>query len=114
MSPAAELLVDITFEAELVQWRGPAPFFFLVVPDEHVGELKYAARLASYGWGAVPVTASIGGTEFKTSLFPRDGGYLLPIKAAVRRENGIVPGAVVRTRLLVFARGGGSGDPADR
>src|SRR3546814_13769212 len=44
---------------------------------------------ASYGWGVVPVVATIGGTEFATSLFPRDGSYLLPVKLAVQKAEGI-------------------------
>ena len=43
----------------------------------------------SCGWGAVPVEARIGGTAFRTSLFPKDGRYLLPLRDTVRRAEGI-------------------------
>lgn len=76
----------IHFEAITIEWRGPAPFLFAPVPDEHVGAIRYAAMTESYGWGVVPVVASIGDSEFATSLFPRDGGYLLPIKVAVQES----------------------------
>ncbi|HKX90140.1 MAG TPA: DUF1905 domain-containing protein, partial [Sphingopyxis sp.] len=80
---------EIVFESRIIEWRGPAPFLFAPVPDEHVGAIRYAAMTASYGWGVVPVVAIVGGTEFATSLFPRDGGYLLPVKVAVQKSEGI-------------------------
>ena len=78
-----------TFEADIIEWRGPPPYLFAPVPDHLVGEVHYAAREASYGWGMVPVTAQIGGTEFTTSLFRRDDTYVLPIKVAVQRAEGL-------------------------
>lgn len=100
----AEPLASITFEAEIIEWRGPAPFLFAPFPDEHLGEIRYAARTASYGWGVVPVTAMIGATRFTTSLFPRDGGYLLPIKVAVQRAERVGLGDRVSARIEVFGR----------
>ena len=43
----------------------------------------------SYGGGAVPVEARIGDASFTTSLFPKDGRYLLPLRAALRARQGI-------------------------
>ena len=74
---------EIIFETIIIEWRGPAPFLFAPVPDEHVGAIRHAAMTESYGWGVVPVVATIGSSEFATSLYPRDGGYLLPVKVAV-------------------------------
>jgi len=68
----------------MIEWRGPAPFFYVVIPDRICEEIKAAATKLSYGWGVIPVTATIGNTSFTTSLFPKDGGYLLPLKNAVR------------------------------
>jgi len=100
--PDRTLLTDIAFAAAIVEWRGPAPFHFVAVPDALVGEVHYAARLASYGWGCVPVEVTARGVDFRTSLFPRDGGYLVPLKAAVRREAGIALGDMVEMRVRVF------------
>lgn len=85
----------------MIQWRGPAPYFFVAVPAEHVGELRYAAQLASYGWGVVPVEATANGVSFRTSLFPKEGGYLLPLKASVRKAGGIGPNDVVHVHVRV-------------
>lgn len=94
-------MADIVFDTAIVEWRGPAPFLFAPVPDEHVGEIRYAALSESYGWGVVPVIATIGSTEFATSLFPRTGSYLLPVKVAVQKAEGIGLGDPVRVAMRV-------------
>ncbi|QCB56304.1 DUF1905 domain-containing protein [Sphingopyxis sp. PAMC25046] len=90
-----------TFEADIIEWRGPAPFLFATVPDDHIGAIRYAAMTASYGWGVVPVVAIIGGTEFATSLFPRGGGYLLPVKRAVQKAESVGIGDRIAVALRV-------------
>ena len=90
------LVLRIAFTAEVIEWRGPSPFFFAAIPPRHVAEIREAARSVSYGWGMVPVRVAIDGFAFTTALFPRDDGYLLPLKDAVRRQAGIVPGEGVR------------------
>ncbi len=96
-----EIFATIEFDGEIVEWRGPAPFLFVPVPQEHVGEVRYAARQASYGWGVIPVTATLGPAKFTTSLFPRDGTYLLPLKLAVRRRVAVTVGDVIALRLRI-------------
>ncbi|MGR4889575.1 DUF1905 domain-containing protein [Sphingopyxis sp. LARHCG72] len=91
----------IAFEAAIIEWRGPAPFLFARVPDEHVGAIRYAAMTESYGWGVVPVVARVGNSEFATSLFPRDGSYLLPIKVAVQKAERVGLGDKVMVRMRV-------------
>ena len=95
---------EVVFEAAIIEWRGPAPFLFARVPDEHVGAIRYAAMTESYGWGVVPVAATVGKTVFATSLFPRDGTYLLPIKVAVQRSEAVGLGDRVRVMMRVGRR----------
>lgn len=96
-----EELARIAFAGAIVEWRGPAPFLFLPVPDEHVAELRYAAREASYGWGCIPVTARLGATGFTTSLFPRGDTYFLPVKVAVQRAEGVTLGDHVAVTIAI-------------
>lgn len=98
-----EPLASIAFDAEIIHWRGPAPYLFVLVPEALVGEVRYAARLASYGWGVVPVSARIGETDFTTSLFPRAGTYLLPVKVAVQKAEGVGLGDRVQVRMEIVA-----------
>lgn len=93
----------LTFPARLIAWRGPAPFVFAPVADDLVDTVRAEARIASYGWGCVPVEARIGDTAFTTSLIPREGGYLLPVKVAVQRAEDISVGddALVQMRVVL-------------
>jgi len=97
-------LAELEFEGRIIEWRGPAPFLFVAIPERQVGEVSYAARQASYGWGCVPVEARIGGTEFTTSLFPRGETYLLPVKVAVQKAERIGLGDEVLVAMQVVPR----------
>lgn len=99
-----EVFAQITFDGEIVEWRGPAPFLFVAVPLVHVGELRYAAREASYGWGCIPALAHIGATSFSTSLFPRGETYMLPVKVAVQRAEAIGLGDRVDVMIEIVRR----------
>ncbi|WP_262062841.1 DUF1905 domain-containing protein [Streptomyces sp. STR69] len=77
------------FTGRVIEWRGPSPYYFVPVPDEESADIREVAGMASYGWGVIPVEARIGEVVFTTSLFPKDGGYLLPIKSAVRKPHGL-------------------------
>jgi hypothetical protein len=57
--------------------------------------------MLSYGWGVIPVRVRIGETGFETSLFPKDGGYLVPIKDIVRKAEGLVLGETVLVELTI-------------
>ncbi|PKO06467.1 MAG: DUF1905 domain-containing protein [Chloroflexi bacterium HGW-Chloroflexi-3] len=74
----------LTFTGKIFFWRGPAPFFFVTVPDEQSQVIQSISSYVTYGWGVIPATVLIGITEFQTSLFPKDGKYLVPIKKSVR------------------------------
>ena len=82
-------------------WRGPAPWFFVTVPEEECLLLQEAAALVSYGWGMIPVTARIGSTRWTTSLWPKDGRYVVPLKADVRRAEGLAEGDLTTVVLTV-------------
>ena len=96
--------MDLEFEGEIIFWKGPAPFFFVAVPTKESRELKEISEFLTYGWGCIPVTVRIGSTEYTTSLFPKDGLYLVPIKAGVRKAEGLQEGDFVTVRLAAEAR----------
>ena len=93
--------VDLEFSGELWLWKGPAPWHFVTVPDQECAELEATAAFVSYGWGMIPVTARIGGTEWKTSLWPKDRRYIVPVKTDVRRAEALEIGDTVTVRLVV-------------
>jgi uncharacterized protein DUF1905 len=93
--------MHLRFVGRVIEWRGPAPFYFVPVPDEESVDIRAVAAMATYGWGVIPVQARIDEVEFQTSLFPKDGGYLLPLKDAVRRPYGLSPGDDVSVEMTV-------------
>jgi hypothetical protein len=93
--------MQLAFTGRVIEWRGPAPYYFLPVPDEESADIREVAAMATYGWGVIPVEARIGEVVFETSLFPKDGRYLLPLKNAVRKPQGLTAGDDVTVRMTV-------------
>ena len=93
--------MDVEFSAEVWSWRGPAPFHFVTVPADESAQLQAASATVTYGWGMIPVEARIGSTTWTTSLFAKDGGYVVPLKNAVRAAERIDLGDVVTVRLVL-------------
>lgn len=93
--------MELEFSGPLFEWRGPAPYHFVAVPEDAAEQLRETAAAVTYGWGMIPVSGRIGDTDFTTSLWPREGGYVVPVKDAVRRPEGLVLGEVVTVHLTV-------------
>ena len=93
--------MDLEFEATVFTWRGPAPYYFVRVPDDEGALIAETAAFVTYGWGMVPVTAQVGDTEWTTSLWPKDGSYVLPLKVWVRRDEAIDEGQELSVRLTI-------------
>jgi Domain of unknown function (DUF1905) len=93
--------VELEFSGEVFYWRGPAPWFYVAAPDEESAAIEAVSRQVTYGWGVIPVTATVGATIWTTSLFPKDGSYLVPLKAFVRRAEGVDQGDTVAVRLEI-------------
>jgi hypothetical protein len=85
--------VEFEFQAPVIEWRGPAPFYYAAIPVTDSDDVKDAAKGLEY-WGQVPVVAHIGDTDFTTALFPK-----LPLKDAVRRAEGIELGMTVEVGM---------------
>ena len=91
----------IEFKATIFNWRGPSPYFFVTVPAEESDYLKSISGAVTYGWGMIPVTAQVGDTVWTTSLFPKDGRYLLPLKDKVRQAENLAAGDEITVQLTV-------------
>ena len=93
--------MDFEFSGKIFFWKGPAPFFFVTVPAKQSRAIKEISSLVTYGWGVIPVTVQIGKTEFTTSLFPKDGRYLVPNKVSVRKSENLEEGDKVTVHLEI-------------
>ena len=101
MNAEGEPLARFSFETRVIYWRGPSPFFYAPIPETHVAALRQLAKIVTYGWGMVPVDVQIGDVAFTTSLFPKDDGYLLPLKADVRRRTNVTADDVIAIELTI-------------
>jgi len=98
-SYAGRMRLDVT--GDVWFWRGPSPYHFVTVDDDASAAIKAASAAVTYGWGMIPVTAQVGVTEWTTSLFPKDGRYLVPLKDKVREAEDLDVGDAVTVRLLI-------------
>ncbi len=94
------VVMELEFSGDLVEWRGPAPYYFVALPLD-AADLVDEVRSEVVYWGVVPVRAWIGDTEFTTAMFPREETWFLPVKVAVRRSEALELGDVVDVRLQV-------------
>jgi hypothetical protein len=93
--------MEFEFDGKIWYWRGPAPFFFVTVPEEHSLDLKAISGIVTYGWGVIPIRVRIGETEWQTSLIPKDGRYLVPLKDKIRKAEDLKEGDDVTLRIEV-------------
>lgn len=97
-------MAQFAFDATVIYWRGPAPFFYAPVPQAEAEVIRRASKLVSYGWGVIPVEVKVGGIASTTSLFPKDGTYLVPLKAAVRKAVAVTVDDVIHIELSLQPR----------
>lgn len=93
--------MSFEFSGTLWYWHGPAPWYFVTVPEQQCHELQAISRFVTYGWGMIPAQVQIGKTTWRTSLFPKDGRFIVPIKANVRKAEQLQEGDDVTVRLDV-------------
>jgi len=87
--------------AKLWLYPGKGGWHFITLPKKEAAAIRFLMQDRRNAWGAVHVTAIIGKTTWKTSLFPdkKSGSYLLPIKADIRKRENIALDDIVRVIL---------------
>lgn len=93
--------VELEFSGAVHEWRGPAPYYFVTVPDDGCVAISDAAAAVTYGWGMIPVTVTLGRTTWTTSLWPKDDAYVVPLKAAVRKAESVGDGDTVQLVMQI-------------
>ncbi len=93
-------MLNLQFEGKFWIYTGPGAWHFVTLPMETAEQIKFF-RERHHGFGTVRVTAMIGQTEWKTSLFPdkASGSFLLPIKAAVRKKENLTTGQTLSVSI---------------
>ena len=93
--------IELGFVGELWYWRGPAPYHFISVPPAGARLIHAIAAEVTYGWGMIPAEVRIGESRWATALWPKDGGYVIPIKDRYRTAEGLVLGDSIAVELTV-------------
>lgn len=91
--------MNIEFEGKIWFWKGPSPYYFVTVPPGPSSDIHAISSYVTYGWGMIPVIVRVGRTEWQTSLWPKEGGYIVPIKASVRKAERLAEGDDVTIQL---------------
>jgi hypothetical protein len=91
--------VEIEFTGPVIEWRGPAPYHFVAVPQDEAALIESVSAGITYGWGMIPANVTIGETTWYTALWPRQGAYVVPLKERIRGAEGLDLDAVVTVRL---------------
>lgn len=93
----------IRFTAPLWLWHSAKPsaasWHFITLPVDESQIIRMA--VPRRGWGSVRVKATIGETSWSTSIFPasQTNAYLLPVKAQVRKAEGLAAGEPVEVTV---------------
>jgi hypothetical protein len=93
--------MELEFTDAVFEWRGPAPYHFVRVPEDDALVIQDVAAAVTYGWGMIPVAVTVGGTTMTTALWPKDGTYYVPLKDRLRNAEGICLGDVVTLTLRI-------------
>jgi len=93
--------VTYDFSGNVWYWKGPAPFYFVSMPQDQSDDLKEVSNRVTYGWGMIPVVATIGKTKWYTAMFEKDGRYILPIKLVIRKAEKIEEGDTVKVHIEI-------------
>lgn len=94
---------EYKFKAKVWLYPGDTPWHFITVPPEESDDIDKNFHFVKRGWGSIRVTVTIGTSTWDTSIFPskESGGYLLPLKASIRKAENIVAGKTVSLKLLI-------------
>jgi hypothetical protein len=97
--------MQFTVRGKVWRYEGPAGWFFVSLSQRQAAQLRATPMVAKVGWGYVPVVARVGGSEWRTTLFPsaKDETYLIAIKATVRKREGIAAGDTVAVDVRVLS-----------
>ncbi|WP_031206638.1 MULTISPECIES: DUF1905 domain-containing protein [Microbacterium] len=93
----------LRIEGAIWYWRGPAPFHFVTVPAAESELIHEIASVVTYGWGMIPASVTVGETTVTTALWPKDGGYIVPIKKALQDREGLGVDDVIEVILDIDA-----------
>ena len=93
----------LRFAGPIWYWRGPAPYHFVTVPAREAALIAEVSPVVTDGWGMIPASVTVGATTVTTSLWPKDGGYVVPVKKALQDAEDLGVGDEIEVVLDIDA-----------
>ncbi len=91
-----------TVTARVWQWKEDGAWHFVTIEKEQGNMVKKDWHWPRRGFGAIPITATLGATTWNTSIFPeKEGTYVLPIKKGVREKEHVVSGMTITLTITI-------------
>ena len=92
-----------TLRSKVVRYPGMAAWYFAYVDKKQAEEIREKHSKVKRGFGSVQVVVTLGKSKWNTSIFPdkQSGTYLLPLKAQVRRAEGVDDGDTIHFTLEI-------------
>jgi Domain of unknown function (DUF1905) len=93
--------MEYRFSGELWEYDGEASWYFVTLPAELSDNIRAEHDTSAKAFGAISVRVTVGNTHWATSLFPDKtlGSYVLPVKRAIRKAEGLEIGSFVEVQL---------------
>lgn len=101
-----QILPRATYNIRAKLWRygGIASWHFLTLPRKHASAIRTLFAKGAPAFGSIAVLVTVGQTQWRTSLFPdkKTDSYLIPVKAAIRKAEGLEPDQMVTATIHVL------------
>jgi hypothetical protein len=96
---------EFGMRAKVWLYAGAGGWHFVTLPKKPASEIRSLFGALRGGWGSLPVIATVGNTSWKTSIFPdkESGSYVLPLKAEIRKNEGLTAGRVIAFSVRIRA-----------
>jgi len=95
--------IQYTFTSTIWQHSSPGGWHFIALPNDMASEIRSLLKAQEEGWGRLKAVAKIGNSEWKTAIWfdTKKDTYLLPVKADIRKQEGLVDGSIADVVLWI-------------
>lgn len=96
--------MEYEFEAKLWEWKGKSAWYFITVPKKYYEDIKEVASAYKKGFGSVRVEVTVGGSVWKTSVFPdtKLKSFVMPVKKSIRKAENLNVGGTFKITINMF------------
>ena len=95
--------IAYNFSSKIWQHQSPGGWFFVSLPEHHSKEIRNLLGDLEEGWGRLKAQAQIEDTKWETAIWfdTKHKTYILPLKAAIRKQLQLEAGQTVKITIFV-------------